>query len=555
MIQANNIKTILFAILSICFIFYLFLGIYSYRRDKKSKVNVIFFALCVSASFWAIGYALMLISLNIEIANIWRIVSALGWCFLNGIWVSFAFSLLGTNKKNISKIQFIIYLILIIFFISNLMYEPSKIVMSEPYGFIDNLYTITTIGTVFSIFIAVLYIVGFVIIYFQMRNSQKNRVKKQMKTILITSLISFCLLVISDLILPALGIVVFPCGIITISIGMGGMWYAINKHKMMSISYELLSEYIFETINEPILILGEDLLIKNCNEASLTITGYIHKNLEKNSLDTIIGFRGFNFNSIIQTRNVILEVDLIRENKKALVCELLATVIYDEYKDVLGILVLLHDVSERKNIAEIQKRYTLKLEESNIKLKNEITERLLAEEQIRHFIYYDALTQIYNRKKMLEDINILLGYKSEKFAVLFIDLDKFKSANDTYGHEAGDIILITVATRLKNIISSMDTIYRIGGDEFIIILRNLKSIANAERIALTSLEVLNKAFTYKKNQLFVGGSIGISIFPENGIDTDTLIKKADLAMYEVKRNGGNGFAIYFFEMGNCDLDK
>ena len=127
MLREDNIKTMLFTLLCICFIFYLFMGIYSYKKDKKSKVNVIFFILCISASLWAIGYAFMLISPNIEIANIWRIVSALGWCFFNGIWLSFAFSLKDTNQKNSNlKIQSLVYIASIIFFISNIIYEPSK---------------------------------------------------------------------------------------------------------------------------------------------------------------------------------------------------------------------------------------------------------------------------------------------------------------------------------------------------------------------------------------------------------------------------------------------
>ncbi|HEY8805570.1 MAG TPA: histidine kinase N-terminal 7TM domain-containing protein, partial [Clostridium sp.] len=147
MLQEDNIKTMLFAILCICFIFYLFLGIYSYKRDKKSKVNTTFLILCILASLWAIGYAFMLISPNIEISNIWRIVAAIGWCFFNGIWISFVFSLNDTNKKNSTlKIQSIVYIAAIIFFISNLIGEPSKVVSSEAYGFVDNLYINTAIG-------------------------------------------------------------------------------------------------------------------------------------------------------------------------------------------------------------------------------------------------------------------------------------------------------------------------------------------------------------------------------------------------------------------------
>jgi len=550
MLQEDTIKIILFTILCICLSFYLFIGIYSYKRDKKSKVNVIFFVLCISTSLWAIGYAFMLISPNIEIANIWRIVSALGWCSFNGLWLSFTLSLRDTNKQNFrSKIQYLAYIPVIIFFISNLIYEPSNVVSSEAYGFVDNLYAATTIGTVFSIYFATLFIAGLVIIYFQLKNSKKNRVRKQMKIILITSLSSFCLVVISDMILPSLGIMTFPTGIIEISIGMGGMWYAINKYKFMSFSYELVSEYLFEAVNEPIFILGEDFLVKNCNKASLNITGYNCKDLKGNLLGTIIDFRNFNFNTIMQAGTVSnIEVDLHRENKEALACELAATVIYDEYKDILGIIALLHDVSERKKIAEIQKIYTLKVEESNLKLEKEIAEKLLAEEQIQHFVYYDALTDLPNRKKMLEDVDILVDNKNEKFAILFIDLDKFKSVNDNYGHKAGDIVLKSAAERLNSIIRSTDIVSRIGGDEFIMLLRNLRDSANAEKIAATVLGTLSTAFTYNENQLFVGGSIGISIFPEHGIDADTLINKADFAMYEVKHEGGNGYMVYSSEM-------
>jgi len=546
MLGWDTIQTMLFTILCICFIFYLLMGISSFKRDNRSKSNVLYFVICISTSFWAVGYAFMLISPTIEIANGWRIVSAIGWCFFSGIWISFALSLKGTNQKRSEQtIQFLFYIVSTIFFISNFIAEPSQVVGREAYGFVDNLYTYTTMGTVFNIYILVLFIAGLVIIHSQVKNSKKNRARKQIKIIFFTSLISFGIGIISDLILPAMGILVFPSGIITISIGMGGMWYAINKHKMMSISYELVSEYLFGAVNEPIFILGEDFLVKNCNEAALNITGCYDKDLKGNSLDTIINFRNYNFNSIMQTGNVTnIEVDLHRENKETLVCELSATVIYDEYKDILGILILLHDVSERKMIAEIQKKYTLKLEETNLNLKNEITERLLAENQIRHFIYYDALTGLFNRKKMLEDFESLLDDKNEKFAVLFIDLDHFKSANDHYGHEAGDLILKTVAARLKNIIRSTDTISRMGGDEFIIILRNLKNTVNVEKFAAEVLEILSTAFIYKENQLFIGASIGISLFPEHGIGVDMLINKADSAMYEAKRQGGNGYKIY-----------
>ncbi|HEY5556480.1 diguanylate cyclase domain-containing protein [Acetobacterium sp.] len=550
MLGADNIQTILFAILCICFVFYLFMGIYNYQRDHQSKINVMFLILSISTSLWAIGYAFMLISPNIEIANSWRIVSALGWCFFSGVCISIALYFIDTNqKKSSSIIRFSVYIVSIIFFISNLIYEPSQVVSKEAYGFVDNLYITTTSGTIFSIYIIVAGIAVIVMTYFHAINSQKNRVRKQLKIILIAYLMTFCLFVISNFIFPLIGIVNFPYGIITISIAMSGVWYAITRYKMMSISYELVSEYIFDAVNEPIFILGEDFLVKNCNEASLNLTGVGYKDLKQHSLDNIINFRNFNFNTLMQIGNMTnIEVDLHNENQETIVCELSATVISDEYKDILGILILLHDVSERKKLAIVQRENTLILEEKNRMLKNEIKERLLAEDQIRHFIYYDALTELSNRKKMLEDIEVLLDDENEKFAILFIDLDHFKSINDNYGHEAGDIVLKNVALRLKKIICATNTISRIGGDEFIVILRNLKNSIIAEKTAAAVVETLRAELTYKKNQLFIGSSIGMSIFPDHGIDADMLINKADFAMYEVKHQGGNGFKMYTSEI-------
>jgi len=193
--------------------------------------------------------------------------------------------------------------------------------------------------------------------------------------------------------------------------------------------------------------------------------------------------------------------------------------------------------------AKIEQAY-YELEESNIKLTQEIKERQLAEEKIAHLIYYDALTGIFNRKKLMEDINLLLINDSESFAVLFIDLDKFKSINDRYGHEAGDIVLKSVALRLKGLIGENDIISRIGGDEFVIILRDLESAKHAEDVAQAIVEEMSTVFSLNNRRLYIGASIGISIYPEHGTSADTLIGKADMAMYRVKDSGGCGYLKY-----------
>jgi len=192
------------------------------------------------------------------------------------------------------------------------------------------------------------------------------------------------------------------------------------------------------------------------------------------------------------------------------------------------------------------------LESTNLMLVRELKERRLMEERIGRLIYYDELTGIFNRKKVMEDISLLLMDQSERFALLFIDLDKFKSINDRFGHKAGDKVLKNVAERLKAIIGEKDIISRIGGDEFIIILRNLEGVERAEKVAQAIVTEMNVVFTMRNNRFLVGASVGISIYPDHGRTADVLINRADLAMYQVKKFGGRGYMIYSHELDELE---
>ncbi|WAG54143.1 EAL domain-containing protein [Clostridium estertheticum] len=177
---------------------------------------------------------------------------------------------------------------------------------------------------------------------------------------------------------------------------------------------------------------------------------------------------------------------------------------------------------------------------------NDMFQRLKkSDETIVSLANYDALTGLTNRKKLLENIRDLLKNKNENLAVFFITLDKFKAINESFGHQVGDIVLAKVAERLENnIAKSKDIVSRIGGDEFIVIIRDLISAAGATKIAEKIVEILSRAYIYNEESLYIGASVGISLFPQHGNDVDTLIRNADLAMYEVKNSGGHGYRLY-----------
>lgn len=191
-----------------------------------------------------------------------------------------------------------------------------------------------------------------------------------------------------------------------------------------------------------------------------------------------------------------------------------------------------------------------KMNDEAIKIVDTQNDKLLT------FAYYDELTGLPNRKKLLETIGMQLHNKNERFAVFFVDLDNFKNVNDNFGHQSGDTVLKIVAERLKLIITANDTLSRFGGDEFTIILNNLESSAVVEEFAENIRTILIPAIIdNNNNELHIGASIGVSIFPEHGSNVDTLINNADLAMFEVKHNGGYGYKIYSTEIKDKSIDK
>lgn len=183
-----------------------------------------------------------------------------------------------------------------------------------------------------------------------------------------------------------------------------------------------------------------------------------------------------------------------------------------------------------------------------ISMFSDITERKAAEDKIIHQAYHDALTNLPNRVLFKDRLEQALAFAQrimhQNVAVLFMDLDRFKFINDTLGHDAGDQLLRKVATRLRNCTRATDTVARLGGDEFTVLLPEVDHADEAMRVAAKMLEAMRQPFSVSGQELFITASIGISMYPNDGADVETLMKNADTAMYHVKGQGRAGVHLY-----------
>jgi diguanylate cyclase (GGDEF)-like protein/PAS domain S-box-containing protein len=185
----------------------------------------------------------------------------------------------------------------------------------------------------------------------------------------------------------------------------------------------------------------------------------------------------------------------------------------------------------------------------------DITDRKDMEERMRHLANYDPLTELPNRSLITDRLRqAVIKARRDKahLAVMFLDLDKFKPVNDSLGHDMGDLLLKQVASRLLSSVRASDTVARIGGDEFVVLLTTVEQERDAILVAEKILQALKLPFDLVGHRVELSGSIGIAAYPEHGDNEKLLLINADIAMYHAKRAGRNDYQIFAYNMRSED---
>jgi diguanylate cyclase (GGDEF)-like protein/PAS domain S-box-containing protein len=186
--------------------------------------------------------------------------------------------------------------------------------------------------------------------------------------------------------------------------------------------------------------------------------------------------------------------------------------------------------------------------------QNDISEQKRAEENLLHMATHDALTGLPNRSLLQDRIGQAIGHAERmqrEIAVLFLDLDRFKNINDSLGHAIGDTLISILAQRLRSAVRMVDTVARVGGDEFVVVLTDISQESDITQVLSALFAAINQPVLLDNHELSVSASIGITTYPRDGRDVTSLLKNADTAMYQAKEAGRNAFRFYTHEM-NAD---
>jgi len=197
---------------------------------------------------------------------------------------------------------------------------------------------------------------------------------------------------------------------------------------------------------------------------------------------------------------------------------------------------------------------TAELRRANERLQAEISDRRQAESRAQHLADHDALTGLPNRRLLEDRLTQALAASQRnrrQTAVMFVDLDRFKNINDSLGHAAGDVVLKECAERLVRQLREVDTICRMGGDEFVVVLPEIKRAADAANVAAKILETVAQPFRVEERELGITPSVGIAVFPDDGRDAESLIRNADAAMYHAKETGRANYQFFTEQMNQA----
>ncbi len=530
-----NSSLFLVLFISVCVVS-MAIGILVLLYNRKAPANKTFFALIVAVNIWSLGLAFALIAPDIISCLFWRRFASFGWGTAYAIILHFILIITG-HDASLKK-----------WWSRSLLYLPAAICIlafGVPSGLNRTPYNLhqTQFGWVniaennfWDYFLYAYYIgytaFGLVMLLRWGKKSSDNNVKMQSRYIFWSFLFTLTLASLTDVLLidiPQIAPIIFLIPIVVI-------YRTIIKYGFIS-SNPVSKKNSFL----PIVVIVILYVFLSFLQIRLTTSG------DANQLGFI---DGNTLSGLITQFQMLLSIYMIIKKDKA---GLIASVLINSANLLSSLGYIIRTKSLKPLPGTISYLVTFliialvaiykKKTAENIKEIN--TQRNIlesSEKKLYQMAYYDSLTGLHNKDMFVEQLNKSIHAAKRNatmLGIIFLDLDSFKSINDTMGHPTGDSVLKMIATRLSSCLREEDTIARFGGDEFLILITNIKSFDELKKATSRIMNVFEKSLLVQDIDYFITASAGVSVYPVDGEDSETLIKNADIAMYQAKTGGKN----------------
>jgi diguanylate cyclase (GGDEF)-like protein/PAS domain S-box-containing protein len=508
------------------FLVYLSAGIYVIYLDRKSSLNRTFFALNMSFALWSFAIVFFITAPDKASCLIWDRISSLGYYSFASFVLHFF--LLYTGKVRFLK-KWWSYL---------MIYLPAVIFVAykfTPYSVVDDYVagrfgwkTMIDTGSIWFLISNVQYvlfcIISFILCFFKWREETAIRAKKQAKVIFIAGVLAF--LVSSASYFSFTWFVQdFPdITVVGLLIWSAGIIYGIRKYKLLILTPTIAADSILQTIIDAVILVSPEGRILHTNKETSQLLGYEEAELKGAELDRLFpedsSKKSKHIMSLLKKGSVRnLESDFITKDNRKIPIMVSASVCKDQDDVTIGYVIVSKDVTIFRDM----------------------------ETRLKHLAHHDALTNLPNRLLLNDRLSQAIArakrYKTY-IALVLLDLDRFKRINDVLGHSIGDLLLIETAKRLTESIRQSDTAVRLGGDEFLLLIEDLKDPQDYETVVKKVLDRITDPYTIETHKISMTASMGISIYPTDGIDIENLMKHADLAMYFAKNHGRNRYQLF-----------
>ncbi|BDV42034.1 diguanylate cyclase [Geotalea uraniireducens] len=291
---------------------------------------------------------------------------------------------------------------------------------------------------------------------------------------------------------------------------------------------------VIRSMADALAVISPEGIVSSVNPAICTLLGYHEAQLVGQCFSAIVAEEALGCELLAEMieREQLADREICYRSQEGdlIPVALSGAVMRNSWGEVQGVVCLAHDMRERKRV----------------------------EAEIRDLAYSDQLTGLPNRALFQDRLGQALAHAHRDeamVAILFLDLDRFKDVNDTMGHSNGDQLLAAVAERLKGSVRQTDTLARVGGDEFVIILSSVREERSASVVAQMVLDIMGAPFEIDGKEVFISTSIGIAVYPGDGADGDTLLRHADMALYAAKERGRNAFSFFSEQMNRKALER